>query len=217
VKINWVNNDGYGRYGLRAVPGEYDAVPMIDSLLFDGTPAFVSNDRLSTAAVLAFREHVSGQLELPRDVTPEVASEIQNFLLPRAVFPTPISFPARAMPDGEGRLVLNLGAEVSPVEAHNEWGRPREVLFDLRPSSEWAGLIASVDRVSIATNAKLFGMEYAENDIRSIYSSIAVALIFAESFKARTIVVPRKYDSNIDAVDALSQLLSRSAMGLEFQ
>lgn len=217
MKIKWVANDGYGRFGFKAEPGEYDGVPPLDSLLFDGTPATISNDRMSAAAALAFGEFTSGELELPKDITPEVAGAVQDFLLPRRVFPGPVHFAARALPDGETRLLLNPGLEEPELDTHNEWGAAREVLLDLRPAGTWAGQLASVERISLATNAPLFGAQYAEDDVRRVHASIAVALIFAESLKARTLVLHRKYAAHGDQLDRLVQFLAPCGMGIDLR
>lgn len=217
MKISWIANDGYGRFGLNAQPGEYDGVPLIDSLLFDGTPLIMSNDRMSAAAALAFGEFISGELELPKDITPEMAGAIQDFVLPRKVFPGPISFSARGLPDGDTRLLLNPGLEHAKLQPNNEWGAPREVLLDLRSSATWAGQIASVDTISLASNSVLFGASYADNDVRRIHASIAVALIFAESLKAQTIVLHKKYAAYEDHVDSLIQFLAPCGMGIELR
>lgn len=217
MKIAWVANDGYGRFGFKAEPGEYDGVPLLDSLLFDGTPATISNDRMSAAAALAFGEYTSGELELPKDITPEVAGAVQDFLLPRKVFPAPISFVARAVPDGETRLLLNPGLQEPEIEPRNDWGKAREVLLDLRPAGTWAGQLASVESISLATNAPLFGQIYAEDDVRSIHASVSVALVFAESVKARTIVMSRKYRAHPETLHRLGQFLAPTGMGLELR
>lgn len=217
MKISWIANDGYGRFGLNAQPGEYDGVPLIDSLLFDGTPRIISNDRMCAAAALAFGEFISGELELPRDITPEMAGAIQDFLFPRKVFPGPISFSARGLPDGETQLLLNPGLGHAKLQANNEWGAAREVSLDIRSSATWAGQIASVDTISLASNSIFFGASYADDDVRRIHASIAVALIFAESLKARTIVLPKKYAANGDHVDILIQFLAPCGMGIELR
>lgn len=204
MKIEWTGRLADGRFGISATPQEYDGIPTIDTLTFDREPLSVHDDVVSVASILAFGEYCSGSLSLPRRTSPEVVKAIEEYLDPVWVSISPVEFESRANPQGEGVLLLdndmrNFGSFAS------EWGEPRNSTLCVVPASEFGGAIASPDGMILASNASTLGA--FTNPGFSLCPELAVALLFAESFRAGTISLGPNYDLEDDQFYRLYKLL----------
>lgn len=182
-----------GRFGIKATPQEYDGVPVIDTLTFDREPLFLHDDLVSVASILAFGEYCSGSLSLPRRTSPEVVKAIEEYLNPIWVSVSPVEFEPRANPQGDGVLLMENNLRRFG-EFRSEWGRPRNSTLCIVPASQFGGAIASADGLIMASNAAIMG-SFATS-ATSTNAELAVALLFAETFRAGTILLGPSY--NID-------------------
>lgn len=205
MKISWNGRDATGRFALEATPDSYDAVPPLRSLLLDRDMPQVGNDLLGVASALAFGEYCEGRLELPRSVSPEAASAIEEFLSPANVRIGNIDFEPFANSLGEGYLYLDISGILRLAEP-NVLGAERISTVSVLDSGSFAGALSSMDGVALGSNANALG--YLSPREHKFFPSLAVAVLFSESLRARTIVVDDSLILNETIQIKLSRLLS---------
>lgn len=190
MKIEWESRRSDGRFAIHATSEDYDATPSIQSLFLDKDPLIVQDELLSIASVLAFGEYTSGNLSLPRKVSPEVAIAIEEFLSPTWVSVSPINFEPRANSTGECVLVLT--SELARWgKTPSQWGQPRNSTFVVLPSSEFTGFLYSPEGMMIGSNANMLAAFGAPEHFVRPY--LAMALLFAETYHAKEV----KLDSDL--------------------
>ena len=204
MKIMWNGRDVTGRFRMEATPEAYDGVPPIDVLLMDRDMPQVNNDLLGISSVLAFGEYCEGRLELPRTVSPEAASAIEEFLEPARVRVSDVEYEPFANSLGEGYLYLDLEG-ILQIPAPNILGTERVAAVSVLNSAAFSGALASMDGVALGSNAAVLGKLCQSES--SFLPSLAVAVLFAESLRARTIVVEDPLISDSGFRTKLSNLL----------
>lgn len=204
MKITWNGREVTGRFSLTAIPESYDGVPAIDKIYFDRDMPIINNDVLGVAATLMFGSLCEGGLTLPRDVSPEAANAIEDFLKPAKVRVTNVQYDPFAISNGAGFLYLDLD-EKSKLPIPNIVGQHRVTLVTILDSAKYSGAITSLEGVALATNASIVGRMSSSADF---YPALGVALLFAESLRARTIIIEDEYLQDETLRRELSSLLS---------
>jgi hypothetical protein len=188
VKISWVSGDHSGRWGVRAVPEAYDAVPHLDTLLMDGSPLQLNHDRLAVAAALTFGRYVSGSLELAKACSPATAAAIARYLAPAHATVTPVTLEPRALPIGAG-VCIAADEDDEFVAPKNARGARRVFVLRGLRSDRFAGSLATMESLDIATNAWLHARP-GDGALQLRASSVAVAVLYAETLQVDEIAVP---------------------------
>ena len=209
--INWRGRDGLGRVGFNAVPGQYDAVPPIESLLVDRDLSLITDDVLSLSGFLAFLPYCSGSTTLPRKVSPELAQAMEASMSPAWSQISPVEFEPRAAPVGDGFLFVD-SEFTAPAPLPNIWGMPRNMSVSVLDAAEWAGSILSMDSLAVASNAAILSKCAPSSLAFTPY--LAVALLYMESYRCGTLVVPDDVLSDDDAWQRVKQLVSACKFSL---
>lgn len=102
MKLAWHHDAESARYYFDAEVGDYDGVPAVNRLYTDREILFVKDDVMNAAAFLAFATYCSGQLQMPKSCSPELAEAIQEFLKPTWSAVSPIVMQPREAPVGDG-------------------------------------------------------------------------------------------------------------------
>lgn len=204
VKIEWRARTLTGQYELAGTPGEYDGVPPVEALSTDRGPLIIQNDVLALAGFLAFAPYCSGPVSLPRSVAPELAQAMQGFLHPVWVQVTPVEFEPHKAPQGEGFAYLSTEAGAESL-LPNVWGQPRNVTIRVLDSSRWNGSLLATDQLLVGSNASIIGSlgpkKYAP------LAAIGAGLLYMESFRCSTLVVPDDFVTDDDVWHRLSSLV----------
>lgn len=182
MRFEWRRSIATGGCEVTAVPAEYDGHPTPTSLRLDHSPTAVNPGRLAVAAVLAFRPYVSGSLELPKPVSPEVAAALRSVLAPTEVFPGPVQFHPKALPQGTGELL------VVPDGGRVPAGRPGSQLH-LVSAAAHVGCRVDKDRTTVATNAGQLVPRTADELDRCL-PFVAAAVLLAEDLDVGTLTLP---------------------------
>ena len=207
MKITWLNDDS-GMTGLRAEPGEYDASPPVDSLLFDYAPQSINPERLAIAAYLAFGRWVSGDLQLPTKLGPATAAAIERDLEHVHVRPGPIEYYPKPLEIGTRNVHLNLTEVGSTPFA--------EDTISVLPSSRWNGGLRGLRSLMISSNA--FAIDSSGSAHReSVRARLAVAVLFAGDLTADTLMVRVPTELAEFETERLTELLLSVRLGIEFQ
>lgn len=204
MKIEWTSRSLTGTYDFVASPGEYDGVPATDTLSTDRGPLIIQDDVLALAGFLAFAPYCSGPITLPRSVSPELARAMEAFLDPVWIQVSPLEVEARKAPQGEGFAFLSTIAGTDPL-LPNAWGQPRNVTFRVLDSSRWNGSLVTTDQLIVGSNAGILGRLGPRKFAR--LPSISTALLFMESFRCSTLVVPDDFVTDGDLWNRLGSLI----------
>lgn len=212
MKLEWNGRTSDGRYSLTANPLDYDGWPVINTLYADWSPLTVHDDLMAVASILTFSSYLSGQVILPRKVSPEVAQGIQEFLSPTWVSVSPIEFEPRANPVADGQLVVTNRFE-DWERFPSQLGKPRTSTLVVRKSSEFAGAISSSHGAILSSNAEEIG---AVNRGCSAFPLIAVSLIYAETYHASGLMLTPSISDLMNEREFLSaqKLLQTCKVGL---
>lgn len=187
VKIEWKGRGVTGRFSLQAEPEAYDGTPPIAEFFVDRDMLAISDDVLSLAAFLAFAPYCSGSLTLPRKVTAELAKAMTEFQAPAWLHPADVEFEPRQAPLGDGMaLVVDRITDFSPLP--NLWGRPRNVTVSVLDSARWAGDLVATDQLIVSSNAH--AVAHMGPPSHGFLPVIAAALLFMESYRCSTLVIP---------------------------
>lgn len=212
MKFEWNDRTTDGRYSLTAKPTDYDGCPVIDSLNVDWSPLTLHDDLMCVASVLSFSSYLSGQIILPKKVSPEVAQGIQEFLSPTWTTIAPVEFEPRANPIADGQLVVSNRFE-DWERVPSQLGKPRTSTLIIRKASDFAGVIASSHGAILSSNAEELGFV---NRGCAALPIIAVALLYAETYHASSLMLtPSVYDlMTKDDLIAVRKLLQTCKVGL---
>lgn len=197
---------------LRAVPEDYDGFPSPAALLMDIAPRLVSGARLAAASVLAFRRYISGQLTLPRQVHPEMASAIENFLAPTTVFISDLNMKPQPIPSGTATFSLTSGFDATRT-GPEALGGGRVIALEIESVSDTFASSYSRDRFTVPSNAAMLA-KAERSEGAGMLPLLAVAVLLAEDYDVGTVQLPQHVadDSGLDGVGPLLQ-----AAGLRLQ
>lgn len=211
MNISWNSRDSVGRFGFAAEPEAYDGEPPIRYLNVDRDMSMISDDVLSLAGFLAFGPYCSGSVSLPRKVSPELARAIEQFSDPLWLQVSPVEFEPRKAPEGSGYAFVSDRME-SEVVLPNMWGRPRNLTISVLDAAEWSGDLVATDRLFVASNAKTLWTYFPDRFRFAPF--LAVALLYLESYRCTTLVVPDDAIEDFDAWRRVASLLNACKFGL---
>ncbi|NOJ60389.1 hypothetical protein [Arthrobacter sp. 260] len=215
MKFYWERETSTGVCSLGAVPGSYDSHPLISNLLIDYIPRLVGNPRISVAFTLAFSSSISGEIEFPSKVGPELAAGVQRLLEPTAVSVTPIDLEPSQFTYGENVFVLNYASDTQPEVTWAGFDSPRCIGLNLTDMSDSFSAQYRNEVLSVPTNAGLFA---TMNNLGQFSHEpfIAVAVMLSEDYDVGTIRLPKGtlLDENLRRV---GMLLQTCGMNLELQ
>ena len=166
-----------------AVPGEYDALPLLDSIRVDATTWTMHPDRAAAALCLLFHDSVSGGFHLPEPgCSPQTATAIANFFRPTACNVFPVNYVPSRIIGGEVDMAI-IASEVGLSRVGGQG-------VSIRLEGDGIGAMASWEGLSISTNALLACREDA-TPLRAALPAIGVALLFCEDLFVGRINLPR--------------------------
>lgn len=209
--ISWKGRDATGRYSISAEPENYDAVPAINTLYLDRDMPVINNDSFGIASILMFGAHCAGSVTLPREVSPEAAMAIEKFLFPNSVRISNIQYEPFAIPQGDGFVYLDT-KNLREAPLPNLVGEHRFSRVSVLNSTQYTGSLASMDGLEVASNAALLGKISGQPEF---FAPLGVAILFAESFRARSVVLDDELLEDINVRRELSALLSGCKMVLQ--
>lgn len=182
-----------GHLTAEAVPGEYDAVPLLDCIRVDATAWTLHPDRAAAALCLLFHDSVSGGFHLPEPgCSPQTAAAIGNFFLPTACNVFPVNYVPSRIVGGE--------VEVSIIAGEVGLSRVGDQGVSIRLEGDGVGAMASWDGLSVSTNALLARSEGATR-LRSALPAIGIGLLFCEDLFAGRINLPRSLVATDDRAE----------------
>lgn len=204
MRILWDGRDETGRCGLQATAGIYDGIVPVPRLLMDRDVVTVNNDVIGVAATLAFGAYCEGPLELPKPVSPEAASAIENYLKPSAVRVVNVNYEPFASPAGTANMYVDhQGTFESPVQ--NRWGVTRTTTLSILDSTSFVGSLMSLNGVAVSANARLIAD--LSPGAFSYAPYLSIALLHAETLQAGNIVVSPDLFCDDVAVESAKKLL----------
>lgn len=165
----------FGRWGIQAEMGLYDAIPPTQSIFFDVNPSDINSEVEAVAMTILFGRFSGGELSFPNPISPHTASMIQEYLAPVRSFVAPIEFNPRLLPQNSGRLYLKEGIG-NIVD--------RQTFLSLR-ADEYKGAINTKNSLAVSNNTFML----KENDI-DMRPGVASAILFSMDLGFDTIAVP---------------------------
>ncbi|MEV8144224.1 hypothetical protein [Specibacter sp. NPDC078709] len=207
--IKWLSEFD-GQSGFFVEPTDYDGTPVITNLWMDSAPKVRHWDRQAIAAYLVFGSTFGGPVTMPHKFSPAVANAMKALSTPIQLDLQPIEYYPKALPTGEGRLVLVRNGPV-PERLLNPANQSDSYLEIVR-SDKASGAIRRINGLTVASNAWL---HQSTTGLASWYPFIAMACLFAEDLDAGTIVIPEAIDTSLQEWKDLSYLLSTARLGLE--
>lgn len=205
MKITWNGRDVTGRFSLTATPESYDGVPAIDRVYIDRDMLILNNDVLGIASVLMFGSYCEGGLTLPKEVSPEAAASIEEFLSPANVRVANVQYEPFGISAGAGSVYMNFVHDIE-LPVANMLGKHRVSRCTILDAAQYSGAITSMEGVTLASNALLVGKLSSSIDF---LPALGVTLLFAESLRARTIIL----DDDLLEFDGLRARLSSLLVG----
>lgn len=197
----------------RAVPGEYDAVPLMDTITVDAVPWTRHPDRMAVALCLIFGDSISGAFEISAPgCSPPVAAAIENFFSPTFCKVFPVNLVPSRIVLGDTRINMLAEASTLPSELTGKLRPESMEVIDVRMGQEGIGAFANGSEFTIATNAML-AADGKGGALGRILPALGVATAFAEDLLAGSIAVPiREPVDNRDG-ERIGRLLD--SVGLE--
>lgn len=205
MKIVWNGRDQSGRFSFSASPGEYDATPPVDQLFLDRDMLVVNNDVLGLSGFLAFAPFCSGTVSLPRSVSPEMVRAIESYAEPSWIHVTSVDLEPREAPKGEGYAYLRTSLDICN-RLPNEWGMPRNSTISIADASEWSGYLVSSEMLIVGSNAKTLSAFFPPGS--EVLPYVAAAILYMESLRCSTLVIPDAVEIDEFTWARLSRLLS---------
>ncbi|MCT2260359.1 hypothetical protein M3F59_01720 [Brachybacterium muris] len=204
MDIQWHGRNGTGRFSFSATPGDYDGVPAVDRLYVDRDMLIVSSDVLSLSGFLAFAPYCAGRLTLPKEVSPELVTAMQEFASPSWLHVDSVDVEPKAAPQGEGKVLLADSLTFENV-LPNSWGSARNTTLSVADSSQWAGYLLSSELLIVGSNARTVALMLP----RALYvlPFISVALLFMESIRCSTLVVADSFEVDDEVWHKLVRLV----------
>lgn len=199
-----------GSWGFRAEPGDYDATPSLDSVMFDRQPRVLSPDRAAAVAYLLFGHLVSGNFESPQWHTPALAQAIVDDAQPAWVQTQPVELYAKPLPTG--RRAVRLGVEgvadfePGPIQPGDG--------YDLRVmrSDRSSGARTTFASLEVSSNAWLHTV--GQGVERRLRLAVACGVVYAEDLAADHFVVGHGA-APAPAIERVRRLLDTVRLGIE--
>lgn len=196
---------------LHAVPDVYDGFPVPDALILDIATRHSSAARIAVAATLAFGPQISGRLELPQLITPELATAIEQFLAPTTVFISDLTMKPQPPPLGTSTFAMS-GNATTPSPPRSAAAGTREIELGLAPMGDSFSPHLTMRRLSIPTNAGTIAA--SRPPAFEHLPFVAAAALLAEDYGVGTLrLPPGGYDG--ESVTALGALLQPAGLRLE--
>ena len=183
-------------FSLGALPGPYDAVPLLGDIRVDATSQALHPDRAAAALCLLFHDSVSGGFELDEPgCSPHTAAAIEGFFRPTNCNVFPVDYKPSRVVVGDAELsIVAPGAGLPDIKLDEPTG------VCIRLEGEVVGMIASWDGITVSTNAMLMRRENASR-LQAVLPAVGIALLFCEDLLVGRINLPR----SLIAVDARSE------------
>lgn len=192
-----IKSNLYGRWGITTGLSEYDAIPPVDNIAFEGRPLSLNPEVEAVALTLLFGRFSGGEMEFAHKVGPNTAKAIQRYLEPTISFVAPIEYYPKPLPLGNQSIVVSESlADVSQNGA-----------FISLQTDRYNGAIKSHTSIVVASNS--FSLKQTPADLRP---ALASALLFAEDLEVERFLVPQ---GSIDNFDEVQKLLSAVRINLE--
>lgn len=178
--------DDYRRTVISAEPGEYDGRPLLPELIVDAIPSTINRFRAAVSCALPFLTYTNGEIDTPTPLFPLTANKLRELALFDA-HPTNIEWAPSDIPSGRG--VLRLEAEQNPLEtpANMELSNPEVTLLTILRSDIFSGSLSTTHSCIASSNVWL--MKQLEDSDRYLLSVIAIGVLFAQDFDARTLQI----------------------------
>lgn len=159
---------------LSAHPDEYDAIPSLRALLMDALPAERHPDREALAAYLSFGRWISGDLVLPKSLSPLTAEAIEVDARPVRARPREVAYTPQRLPRGRLKVMVRFGL---PAEL------PVEPTLAIVPNVVAQGVFRTGQLLVVPSNA--FALDRARAEpAESVRARLAVAVLFAADIDA---------------------------------
>lgn len=204
MEIVWNGRDRSGRFSFSASPGDYDGTPPADRLFLDRDMLVVNNDVLALSGFLAFAPFCSGTITLPRSVSPEVVTAIEAYADPTWVHVTTVDVEPRDAPKGDGYAYLSTTLDTRN-RLPNEWGMPRNSTISIIDASVWSGYLVSSEMLIVGSNAATLSSFFPSGS--GVLPYVGAAILYMESLRCSTLVIPDDYDVDDVTWNRLSRLL----------
>lgn len=195
--INWSYNDLLGKSDLTAVAGEYDAVPEFTSLVTDWVPYRpMAADLVALAGALAFKEYLSGELQVTEAVTPMLASALRSLCSPVDVVVHPVAYAPRLSHTGSTVLAVNPGGS-NAIQPSTALDAARIVDLRIVESGRASGVLFEPleNRITVPSNAWLLGRGPTDR-IGFYLPYISIAILMAQDINAGVIQVPSSVETD---------------------
>ncbi len=210
MKIEWVAEQS-GRSGLRvAEVHRYDGHPPITEFWMDAAPLSLSQDRLAVASTLVWAPWVAGEFQFPKQVGAETATSIIAYCEPTWVVPAPIDYGPKPIPDGLGRIAIDLSCDLGTSPAAFAPGNGTEVRMTVLGSDSFAGSLSSLGRFVVASNAFLL----SELSGHPGAAYLAAGVLFAEDLVANSIELPSRFCGSLRNRPKIDRLLASTGLRL---
>lgn len=190
MKINLITSELDYRTVIEFESGPYDAVAPIDYLFIENRIRAAHPDRLAIACALLMGRFMSGDVELPKLCSPEVAQGLESFFSPLNVRVSGTEYKPFAKPVGERTALLTLPAvgRDAPVMADLSCGvaSSEAITFGLCSDQVFSSSLG-ISEVRLACNLRAF----ATGDPASLdLGVLGLCILYAEDFGISRIVFP---------------------------
>lgn len=191
-----------GRFSLLAEVEDYDGVTPVNRLLIDYVPSALNPERVALAGYLAFGSWVSGGVDFPEAICPELASAIEDDAAPARVRPKEVNYTPKRLADGGYRAQILL----RPTVLEPEELRSIRIL----PRGKYAGSLRKEGHFQVASNAYLLAGSLPEKvEHRPM---LAVAVLSAEDLDISEFHLEGEIIE--DEAERLRSLLGAAGLGL---
>lgn len=177
----WTELGIAGRHShLRWDAGAYDGIPPVGAVQINARFRSLNRDREAVALALVYHGFLSGPLEFGNSCSPSVAAEIESFFCPRQVPVSTVDLVPRALPMGTRTSLLgkDITCRAEP-----------DAIYDVRMdfvNDQTFGSSLSARLLAIACNV---GSLYGHDNDAAILARIGIAILLAEDYSVRSIIV----------------------------
>ena len=208
MKINLLMSELDYRTVIEIVSGPYDAIAPIDYLFIENRIRDVHPDRLAIACALLMGRFMSGDVELPKLCSPEVAQGLESFFAPLNVKILGADYKPFTKPVGErtALLVLPSAGCDAPIMAEASdgiAGSAPALTFGLCSDQVFSSSLG-VSGIRIACNLRAF----ATNDFASLdLGVLGLCILYAEDFGISRIDLPAGAFRGVHNFDVLRRVV----------
>jgi len=211
MEFNITQDAAEGTLKLVALPGDYDAIPVVSEVDISAVPLNQHPDRLAVALCLLFGNSISGVFKMPGNgCSPHVASAIQRFLEPVAVHVFPVNTVPQRNAVGERDGQLDVG-----VTASRGGAEKCACAIRIGNMDQLVGSMASSDEISVSSNAGMLTIG-EPSLLRKALPKIGVAVLFCEDLMIGRVLLPKEMVQQAGGEEAerLRRLLDSCALCL---